>query len=78
MATATETLTPPQVARRWGVANEKVSDLIHSGQLEAINLATDPAGRPRYRIYLSEVERFEQTRSSKLGRQPGAVGGPDE
>lgn len=60
-----ETLTPPQLARRWGVAAEKVNALINSGQLRAVNLAVDPKGRPRYRIYLSEVERFEETRSSK-------------
>jgi hypothetical protein len=59
------TLTPPQLARRWGVAAEKVNALINSGQLIAMNLATDPKGRPRYRIYLSEVERFEQARSNK-------------
>ena len=63
---ATETLTPPQLARIWGVAAEKVTALIHSGQLKAINLATDPTGRPRFRIYMSEVERFEAARASKL------------
>jgi hypothetical protein len=62
---AAETLTPPQLARRWGVAAEKVNRLINSGQLKAINLAADPNGRPRYRIYLSEVERFEEARSTK-------------
>ncbi len=59
------TLTPPQLARRWGVAADKVNALIRSGQLRALNLATDPNGRPRYRIYLSDVERFEQARSNK-------------
>ena len=62
---ATETLTPPQLARRWGVAAEKVNHLINSGQLKAINLAADPNGRPRYRIYLAEIERFEEARSTK-------------
>jgi hypothetical protein len=60
------TLTPPQLARRWGVASEKVNALINSGQLRAVNLAANPNGRPRYRIYLSEVERFEEARSTKL------------
>lgn len=58
------TLTPPQLARRWGVAAEKVNQLINSGQLRAINLAENPDGRPRYRIYLSEVERFEDERAT--------------
>jgi hypothetical protein len=61
----TETLTPPQLARRWGVAADKVNALINSGQLRAVNLAVNPRGRPRYRIYLSEVERFEAARSTK-------------
>lgn len=60
-----ETLTPPQLARRWGVAAEKVNALINSGQLKAVNLAVNPKGRPRYRIYVSEVERFEEARSTK-------------
>jgi excisionase family DNA binding protein len=59
------TLTPPELAKRWGVAADKVLDLIHSGQLKAVNLAVNPNGRPRYRIYASEVERFETARSTK-------------
>jgi hypothetical protein len=62
---ASETVTPPELARRWGVDASKVLSLINSGQLKAINLATDPRGRPRYRIYMSEVERFEEARSTK-------------
>lgn len=65
MNTEAVTLTPPQLARRWGVAAEKVNALINSGQLRAVNLAVNPKGRPRYRIYLSEIERFETTRMSK-------------
>lgn len=62
---ASETLTPPQLARRWGVCQDKVLHLIRSRQLRAINLAEDPKGRPRYRIYLSEIERFEEARATK-------------
>ena len=58
-----EMLTPPQLARRWGIAADKVLQLINSGQLKGVNLAVNPNGRPRYRIYLSEVKRFEQARS---------------
>ena len=68
MTTQTETaatLTPPQLARRWGVAADKVLRLVHSGQLRAVNLAVDPKGIPRYRIYMSEVVRFEEARSTK-------------
>jgi len=65
MTAELQTLTPPQLARRWGVAAEKVNALIRSGQLRAINLAEDPKGRPRYRIYLCEIERFEDARATK-------------
>ena len=58
-------LTPPQLAKRWGVAADKVLLLIHSGQLQAVNLAVNPKGRPRFRIHSAEVERFEGMRSSK-------------
>ena len=65
-----QTITPPQLSRRWGTNTQKVGDLISSGQLEAINLAVDPDGKPRYRIYLTEVERFEQSRSTKPEPEP--------
>jgi hypothetical protein len=66
-------LTPPGLARRWGVAPDKVLFLIHTGQLRAINLAQTVDGltekgkprRPRWRIPLGEIERFEEARSSK-------------
>jgi excisionase family DNA binding protein len=65
MANENAMLTPPELAKRWGVAADKVLHLIHTGQLRAINLAQDPKGRPRYRIYMREVERFEEARSTK-------------
>ena len=60
----TKMLTPPQLARRWGTAADKVLALIHSGQIEAINLAVNAGGKPRYRIYLDEIRRFELSRTS--------------
>ena len=60
-----ETITPPQLAARWGVRCDKVLNFINSGELVAINLAQELGGNPRYKIYLSEVERFEQSRSTK-------------
>lgn len=58
-------LTPPQLARQWGVAPEKIHTLIHSGQLEAVNLATNPNGRPRWRISAEAIKAFQQHRASK-------------
>ena len=60
-----QTKTPPEVARKWGVNDAKVLALIDSGELIAINLALNPKGKPRYRILLTEIERFEQSRSTK-------------
>ncbi len=63
--TLAETITPPQLAAKWSVHPDKVLQLINSGQLKAVNLAVNPKGRPRYRIYLTEVARFEEARSTR-------------
>jgi len=66
-ATATErdNLSPPDLARLWRVNVAKIYALIASGEIAAINLAVNPNGKPRLRIKLTEVERFEQSRSTK-------------
>ena len=56
------------LAEYWRVSRDKVLTFIHSGQLHAINLATKPNGRPRYRIPLSAIEEFEMIRA--VQRQP--------
>jgi len=53
-----EMVTPPALARQWGVASGKIIRLIHSHQLRAVNLAVDPLGKPRWRIPKGEVARF--------------------
>ena len=55
-------LTPPQLAERWGVSPEKVYAFIRSGELRAINLATQRGGRPRYAISYEDAEAFERSR----------------
>lgn len=58
-------ITPPQLARKWGVSPEKVRGFIKSGELRAGNFATDPNGdRPRYRIDPDDVRRFEASREA--------------
>lgn len=42
-----EFITPPALARRWGVSPDKVLALLKSGQLRGVNLAINPNGRPR-------------------------------
>ena len=59
-------ITPPVLAKRWGVKITKIYELINTRQLRAYNLAVDPNGqRPRYRIKIADVEEFERTRSTK-------------
>lgn len=55
-------LTPPQLARRLGVGVDKVLNWIRTGELRAINGATNPHGRPRYLIDVTDVELFEAAR----------------
>jgi len=60
-----ETVTPPALARHYGVSPDKIVGWINSGELAAINVAAKPNGRPRWRITAEAVIEFEQRRSSK-------------
>ena len=55
-------VTPPVLAKEWGVATKKVVDLIKSGELRAINLASTQDKRPRYAIDRADIEAFEAAR----------------
>jgi len=56
-------LTPPEVARRWGVSPDKVIGWIRSGELRAIDVSAHPGiGRPRYRIDVLDLAAFESQR----------------
>ena len=56
-------LTPPEVAKLWGVSADKVLTWIRSGELRAINAATSQRGRPRYLIDVKDLEDFEARRT---------------
>ncbi len=58
------TLTPPQLAKDYGVNPDKVLAWIHSGELRAVNVAAKPNGRPRWRIKAEDLEAFELRRSA--------------
>ena len=60
-------LSPKQVAAMWGTSHDKVLAFIHTGELQAFNVASRPTGRPRFRITLAAVKAFEELRS---GRDP--------
>ena len=63
--TQPEYLVPRAVAKRWSVCVDKVLRFIRTGELRAFNVASQESQRPRYRISIEEVRRFEeQTRST--------------
>ncbi len=63
-------LTPPELAAEWGVEHAKVLAWIRSGELRAVNLATNPRGRPRWHIDRAEVRAFEQRRAAVVKPPP--------
>lgn len=58
-------LTPPEVARRFGVSTSKVTTWISRGEIVALNLATAAGGRPRWRISPEALADFEARRSAQ-------------
>ena len=56
------TLTPPDIAKRYGVATAKVINWIRTGELAAINLANRGCTRPRYSVSPEALEQFEASR----------------
>jgi hypothetical protein len=57
-------LTPADVARRYGISEDKVVVWIRSGELRAINVATSRSGRPRWRIDPADLTVFESLRAA--------------
>ena len=56
-------LTPPELARQWGIDVQKVLHWIKAGELRAVNLATRRDGRPRYAIDQADIAIFEASRT---------------
>jgi Helix-turn-helix domain len=63
-ATAKTKLTPPELARLWGISPEKIVGWIRSGELAAVNMATNRQGRPRWAIDIEAVRAFERSRAA--------------
>jgi hypothetical protein len=63
-------LTPPALARRWGIRVGKVLAWIAAGELCAVNMATLRGGVPRWRISEDEAERFKRSRMSVAAPKP--------
>ncbi len=49
---------------RWKVGQDKIHGFIRRGELVAVNVATNLAGRPQWRITPESVAVFEQRRTS--------------
>jgi len=63
-------LSPPQIAKQLGIDPAKIIAWINSGQLNAINVAENLAGRPRYRVSSQALEDFLRRRSTSPAPQP--------
>lgn len=59
---ARRNLTPPDIAKLYGVATAKVIGWIRTGELKAMNLANRGCTRPRYSVTPDALEQFEQSR----------------
>ena len=64
MSTATY-LSPPMIAKNYGVKPAKVLAWIASGELIAIDVAERRGGRPRWRVSPESLEAFQRRRSSR-------------
>jgi excisionase family DNA binding protein len=60
-----ERLTPPQVAKRYGVSADTVRQWIETGELRAANVAAPGTKRPRYRIEASALADFDKRRTAE-------------
>ena len=56
--------TPPQISNDLSVGHDKVLGWIHSGELQAVNLAARRDGRPRWRISDEDLEDFLARRAA--------------
>ncbi|MFH1269018.1 MAG: helix-turn-helix domain-containing protein [Planctomycetota bacterium] len=63
-------LSPPQAARQRGISVNKVHEWIASGELRAVNMATKPGGRPRWKIDVADLEAFEERRANTPAPKP--------
>ncbi len=57
--------TPSQIARKYGVGVHKVLHWIGTGELRAINVATNVVGRPRWVVTADALADFERRRSAQ-------------
>lgn len=66
------TLLPREVAERWRCTPEQVLLMIHDGELRAFDISKRGAKKPRWRVPINAVERFETARQPEAA-QPAAI-----
>lgn len=57
-------ITIPKLARLIKVSTNKLHSLIESGDLQAVNLAVQAGGRPRWRIFQADLDEFLALRAT--------------
>jgi hypothetical protein len=62
--------TVNDLCRRWRIGGDKVRALIRRGELIAVNLASNLAAKPQWRITPESVEQFERRRTSAPPPRP--------
>ncbi len=63
-------LTPPEVARRYGIKADRVIAMIRAGVIRAIDVASPGSRRPRFRIHEADLVAFEHRREVRPLSQP--------
>jgi hypothetical protein len=58
------------LCRRWKIGPDKIHAFIRRGELMAVNVATNLAGRPQWRVTPESVEQFERRRTSAPPPKP--------
>jgi hypothetical protein len=58
------------LCQRWKVGSDKIHGFISRGELAAVNVATNLAGRPQWRITPEAVAAFERRRTSAPSPKP--------
>jgi len=71
--TAKTRITPPELARRWGISPDKVLSWIRNGELRAVNVATNSNSRPRFVIDEKDIAAFEERRANGSKQTPPRV-----
>lgn len=70
--TDSKRLTPPQIAAILGCKVQKVRFWIETGELKAVNYATNRNGiKPRWKVRPEDFEAFERSREVQPVNKPG-------